>query len=125
MPQEVSSISIAERIERILALFPEKSWYRELTPFERLVSTILSQNTSREATILGFENLQRRFQITPPVLADASLDEIKECIRPAGLYNTKAPRIKELARVFDISPSTLAEILQRGEKKIIHQHFLK
>ena len=68
-------------------------------PFERLVSTILSQNTSREATILGFENLRRRFEVSPRVLAEASLDEIKECIRPAGLYNTKAPRIKELARV--------------------------
>lgn len=99
MPQEVSSISIAERMERILALFPEKRWYREITHFERLVSTILSQNTSREATILGFENLRKRFEVAPQVLAEASLDEIKECIRPAGLYNTKAPRIKELARV--------------------------
>ena len=99
MPQEVASISIAKRIERILALFPEKRWYRALTPFERLVSTILSQNTSREATIQGFENLRKRFQVAPQVLAEASLDEIKECIRPAGLYNIKAPRIKELARV--------------------------
>jgi endonuclease-3 len=64
-----------------------------------LVSTILSQNTSREATIKGFENLRKRFQVAPRVLAKASLDEIKECIRPAGLYNTKAPRIKELSRV--------------------------
>ncbi len=91
--------SFSKRIERILALFPEKRWYSALTPFERLVSTILSQNTSREATILGFENLRRRFEVSPQVLASASLDEIKECIRSAGLYNTKAPRIKELARV--------------------------
>ena len=47
MAQEVSSISIAERMERILALFPEKRWYRSLTPFERLVSTVLSQNTEQ------------------------------------------------------------------------------
>lgn len=91
--------SVSERIEGILALFPEKRWYMSLTPFERLVSTILSQNTSREATIQGFENLRKRFQVAPQVLAEASLDEIRECIRPAGLYNTKAPRIKELARV--------------------------
>jgi endonuclease-3 len=91
--------SLSERIERILALFPEKRWYRKLTPFERLVSTILSQNTSREATIMGFENLRRRFQVSPQILAEASLDEIKEGIRPAGLYNTKAPRIKQLSRV--------------------------
>jgi len=70
-----------------------------LTPFERLVSTILSQNTSREATIQGFENLRKRFQLVPEVLANAEVEEIKECIKPSGLYNIKAPRIKQLARI--------------------------
>ncbi len=91
--------SMPERIDRILELFPERRWYRTFTPFERLVSTILSQNTSREATIKGFENLRRRFRVAPEVLAKAKVEEIKECIRPSGLYNTKAPRIRELARI--------------------------
>jgi endonuclease-3 len=124
MPQEVF-ISIAERIEGILALFPEKRWYRELTPFERLVSTILSQNTSREATILGFENLRRRFEVSPRVLAEASLDEIKECIRPAGLYNTKAPRIKELARVIVDEYGGDLEKLSRMPTGMARQHLMK
>jgi len=91
--------SISDRVDRILEVFPEKRWYRALTPFERLVSTILSQNTSREATIKGFENLRKRFKVVPEVLAEARVEEIKECIKPSGLYNTKAPRIKELARI--------------------------
>ncbi|MCK5554029.1 MAG: endonuclease III [Deltaproteobacteria bacterium] len=91
--------SISNRIDSILEFFPERRWYRPLTPFERLVSTILSQNTSREATIKGFENLRRRFNITPEVLAEAKVEEIRECIRPSGLYNTKAPRIREVARI--------------------------
>jgi endonuclease-3 len=91
--------SISERIDRILEYFPERRWYRPLTPFERLVSTILSQNTSREATIKGFENLRRRFRVVPEVLAEAKVEEIRECIKPSGLYNTKAPRIKEIARI--------------------------
>jgi endonuclease-3 len=91
--------SISDRIDKILGLFPERRWYVPLTPFERLVSTILSQNTSREATIQGFENLRKRFQVVPEVLADAEVEEIKECIKPSGLYNIKAPRIKQLARI--------------------------
>ena len=91
--------SISERIDRILEIFPEKRWYRALTPFERLVSTILSQNTSREATIKGFENLRKRFKVIPEVLAEAKVEEIKECIKPSGLYNIKAPRIREVARI--------------------------
>lgn len=91
--------SISERIDGILRAFPGRRWYSTLTPFERLVSTILSQNTSREATIKGFENLRRRFRVVPEALAEAKVEEIKDCIKPAGLYNTKAPRIRELARV--------------------------
>jgi endonuclease-3 len=91
--------SISDRIDRIIKAFSGRSWYRELTPFERLVSTILSQNTSREATIKGFENLRKRFKIIPEVLAEAKVEEIKECIKPSGLYNTKAPRIREVARI--------------------------
>lgn len=91
--------SIVTRIDKIIEHVPEKRWYVPLTPFERLVSTILSQNTSREATIRGFENLRKRFQVVPEVLANAEVEEIKECIRPSGLYNIKAPRIKQLARI--------------------------
>jgi endonuclease-3 len=91
--------SISDRIDKILELFPERRWYVPLTPFERLVSTILSQNTSREATIQGFENLRKRFEVVPEVLAEAKVEEIKECIKPSGLYNIKAPRIKQLARI--------------------------
>jgi endonuclease-3 len=91
--------SISDRIDSILEFFPERRWYRPLTPFERLISTILSQNTSREATIKGFENLRRRFNITPEVLAGAKVEEIRECIKPSGLFNIKAPRIREVARI--------------------------
>lgn len=91
--------TISKRIDRILGLFPERRWYRDLTPFERLISTILSQNTSRDATIKGFENLRKRFHITPEVLARAKVEDIKGCIRPSGLYNIKAPRIREVARI--------------------------
>ena len=91
--------SISDRVDRILEVLPERRWYWALTPFERLVSTILSQNTSREATIKGFENLRRSFAIIPEVLAEANVEKIKECIRPSGLYNIKAPRIREVARI--------------------------
>jgi len=91
--------SVRKRIENILAVFPEKSWYRGYTHFEQLIAIILSQNTSDEASRLGFESLRARFRVVPRIIALANLDEIKDCIRPAGLYNVKAPRIQELARI--------------------------
>jgi predicted DNA binding protein len=51
----------------------------------------------------------------------------EEIIRAAfekGYYDyPKRITINELAKMFDISSSTLGEIIQRGEKKIILEHF--
>ncbi|MBU4223564.1 MAG: helix-turn-helix domain-containing protein [Euryarchaeota archaeon] len=53
----------------------------------------------------------------------------EEIIRAAfekGYYDyPKKSTINELAKMFDISPSTLGEIIQRGEKKIILEHFCR
>jgi predicted DNA binding protein len=53
----------------------------------------------------------------------------EEIIRAAfekGYYDfPKKITIKELAKIFDISPSTLNEILQRGERKVMRWYFTK
>lgn len=74
-------------------------WSQGYTPFEVLVSTIISQNTSRAGTIKGFEGLRARFELTPEVLAQAPVEQIRECLRPAGLYNQKAVKIQHVAQV--------------------------
>jgi len=58
----------------------------------------------------------------------SALTERQETILRAayekGYYDyPKKTTIKELASGFDISPSTLAEILQRGERKVMERHF--
>ena len=66
-------------------------------PFETLVTTILSQNTADRNTSRAFEALSNRFEITPEALAKASLPEIEDAIRAAGLYKSKAHAIKQAA----------------------------
>lgn len=68
-------------------------------PFKSLVLTVLSQNTSEINCIRAYKGLAAKFQVTPKVLAKANLDELKESIRSGGLYNIKAKRIKDLAKV--------------------------
>lgn len=79
--------------------FSVEIWSRDYTPFEILVSTMLSQNTSRDNTIRAFERLKERFEITARELASADVEEIKRCIKPAGLYNAKGWRIKKIAQI--------------------------
>ncbi len=88
-------------------------WSKSLAPFEVLVATILSQATSRENTIRAFQRLRDRFELTPKTIAAAPLEEIKECIRPAGLHNVRAVKLKMVAeRIMDEQGSDLENILK-------------
>jgi len=80
-------------------LYRGKPWSRGMDSFEVLVGTVLSQNTNDRNSILAFRRLKERFKIRANHLAKAKERDIVECIRPAGLYNVKAPRIKSIARM--------------------------
>ena len=65
--------------------------------FKTLVMAIISQNTTDLNTAKAFEQLSNGFEITPEVLAKASLSQIQNAIRPAGLYRSKSHSIKNAA----------------------------
>ncbi len=53
-------------------------------------------------------------------------EEIIRAASEKGYYDyPKKITIEKLAKTFDISPSTLGEIIQRGERKIILEHFCR
>jgi len=86
-------------LRRILHRFPVRSWAGSATSFETLIGTILSQNTNDVNRDKAMNALRNRFEITPQALSRAPIDELMECIRPAGLYRVKGPRIKEISRI--------------------------
>jgi endonuclease-3 len=69
------------------------TWRPHLPPVDELVSTILSQSTTDSNRDLAFDALKARFGSWEAV-RDAPVEEIAAVIRPAGLSNQKAPRIK-------------------------------
>mgnify|MGYP001388071539 CR=1 FL=1 len=64
---------------------------------ERLIRVVVAQNTSRANRALALDRLYQRFP-DPALLADAPLYEIIDAIYPAGLANTKAPRLQEMVQ---------------------------
>ncbi|MDI6689119.1 MAG: endonuclease III [Actinomycetota bacterium] len=76
-----------------------RPWSKNLSPFEVIVSTILSQATERRGNIKAFENLKDKFEMTPESFLQADITELAECIRPAGLHSAKASKLKRLAEV--------------------------
>ncbi|MHA1263660.1 MAG: endonuclease III domain-containing protein [Candidatus Helarchaeota archaeon] len=76
-----------------------KNW-EQLTPFETLVQTILSQNTTDRTSFQAFKNLRKKFgKIEPERIVKASQEEIQEEIRLAGLHRQKSKRIIEVAQI--------------------------
>ena len=88
------------RTMRILsARHPQENWATGMTPFEILVSTVLSQSTTVSNERRGMEGLVRAFgMVRPEVLAQAPTLEIERAIWHAGLSHRKAGRIRAIAK---------------------------
>jgi len=69
------------------------------SPFETLIVTIISQNTADRNTARAFENLSKRFEIKPEVLANAETSQIEDALKTAGLYRNKAKTINRVSRI--------------------------
>jgi endonuclease-3 len=93
-----------KRAEKILQILRENftlpKWVSEdHSPFETLVITIISQNTSDRNTEKAFAKLSEAFPITPEALANAEIGKIEECLKVAGLYRNKARIIKQVSAI--------------------------
>ncbi len=77
----------------LLEAYGEPDWRCHWDPVEELILTILSANTNDKNSLRAFLALKERFHDDWDAVRTAPLDEIKEAIRPAGMYNQKAPRI--------------------------------
>ncbi len=73
------------------------TWRPQLPPVDELVCTILSQSTSDVNRDKAFNQLKARFP-TWEAVRDAPVGKVIESIRPAGLAETKGPRIQEVLR---------------------------
>ena len=78
--------------------FPVKVW-KAGRPFETLIETILSQNTTDHNSHAAMIKLRKRYKINPRTLAKARIRDLTPCIKQAGLYRSKGPRIKAVSRI--------------------------
>lgn len=69
------------------------TWRQHNEAVDELILTILSANTNDRNSLAAFETLKKRFDNDWDAIRTAPLEEIKEAIRVAGMYNSKAPAI--------------------------------
>jgi endonuclease-3 len=81
--------------ERLIETYGRPERHDPSRPVDSLIGAILSQNTNDANRDRAYNRLRNRFPTWEEV-RDAPVDEIVEAIRPAGLANQKAPRIKKV-----------------------------
>lgn len=109
-----------KNLSRIIQLLEEDygtepwNWHTQQSPFQVLISTVLSQRTQDRNTDKAAKALFSRFP-DPSSLSKADIQEIETLIRPANYYKTKAVKIKEISRLIQENfsgqtPKTMEEL---------------
>ena len=100
-------------VDRLLEIYGHPIW-KDDDPFRTLIRTILSQNTNSRNTDIASQNLFSRFK-TAEEVANTNIDELVDLIRPAGLHNIKARRIKNISKLIMVKyGGDINRVIQKG-----------
>jgi endonuclease-3 related protein len=87
---------LREAYERMLAAFGPQHWWPGESPFEIMVGAVLVQNTAWRNVERAIANLRDAAVMNPRALYDLPPAELAELIRPAGYYQVKTKRLRNL-----------------------------
>jgi endonuclease-3 related protein len=84
--------------ETLLEKFGPQNWWPGDSPFEIMVGAVLVQNTAWRNVEHAIGNLRDAGVMEPHWLYSLPPEELAELIRPAGYYQVKAKRLRNLLR---------------------------
>ena len=82
--------------EALLARFGPQGWWPGESGFEVMVGAVLTQNTNWANVEKAIANLKKENLLDPAALNDISREKLAQLIRPAGYFNVKTKRLKNL-----------------------------
>jgi len=89
---------LMEMYRLMLDRFGPQGWWPAAGPFEVIVGAVLTQNTNWGNVERAIENLRRKDLLDIHRLHTVPVDVLSGAIRPAGYFNVKAGRLKNLIR---------------------------
>ncbi len=96
---------LLEIYDILLGHFGPQGWWPGDTPFEIMVGAVLTQNTNWTNVSRAIDNLKRDGLLSFDKMHELPVDILAEKIKPAGYFNLKAARLKNLlgfiAREYD------------------------
>jgi endonuclease-3 related protein len=87
---------VYEIYEILLEHFGPQGWWPGDTPFEIMVGAVLTQNTNWVNVSRAIDNLKKEDLLSFKKLYDLPVELLAEKIKPAGYFNLKAARLKNL-----------------------------
>jgi endonuclease-3 related protein len=87
---------LLEIYEILLEHFGPQGWWPGETPLEIMVGAVLTQNTNWTNVRKAIDNLKKENLLSFGKLHGLPVEVLAEKIRPAGYYNLKAARLKNL-----------------------------
>jgi len=80
----------------LFTAYGPQNWWPAESQFEMMIGAILTQNTSWKNVEKAIQNLKKRDLLSVEALSDIPAPTLAEHIRPAGYFNIKAKRLKNL-----------------------------
>jgi endonuclease-3 related protein len=87
---------LTEIYQLLLGRFGPQHWWPGESEFEIMVGAILTQNTNWGNVEKAIVNLKSAELLSPETLHNVEIKDLAELIRPAGYFNVKAKRLKNL-----------------------------
>ena len=83
----------------LLDAWGPQNWWPAETPFEVMVGAVLTQNTAWKNVEKAIANLKQAGLMNPEALHRVTRKRLAGLIRPAGYYNLKTDRLKNLVKL--------------------------
>ena len=122
LKSEVHSLSgerLVEMFDLLLKGFGPQNWWPADTELEMMVGAVLTQNTNWKNVEKAIQNLKRKGMLSVDALHSLPTNEVAQEIRPAGYFNIKARRLKNLIQfIMEQYEGTISLFLEEGTQSL-------
>jgi endonuclease-3 related protein len=115
---------LKEIYQRLFKHFGPQQWWPGETPFEVMVGAILTQNTNWSNVEKAINNLKAEGLMDAHQLYNLDTEKLAALILPAGYYNIKAKRLKNLVKWFVETYDGDADKLSKSSLESLREELL-
>jgi len=115
---------LMEMYRRLFERFGPQNWWPARTPFEVMVGAVLTQNTNWKNVERAIQNLRDNNLLNLKAIYEVSIQDLAHLIRPAGYYNIKAVRLKNLINFIVENYGSELENFMSQETRKLRQEIL-